>query len=163
MVVSPQFKGNVNMTSTRAISTARASGFPIEVPFLEHLGVKMIEYSDTRATVQLALEPCLLNSWQVAHGGVVMTLLDVAMAMAGRPLNADDHNAAGSVQALPVGNVTVEMKTSFMAPATGLLTARGLCIKRTATLSFCEAELFDGKDLLVAKASGTFKFWRAKK
>jgi acyl-CoA thioesterase len=41
-----------------------------------------------------------LNSWNVAHGGVIMTLLDVAMAVAGRSLDP----SAG-------GGVTVEMKT----------------------------------------------------
>jgi uncharacterized protein (TIGR00369 family) len=90
-----------------------------------------------------------MNSWQVAHGGVSMALLDVAMALAGRSL--DPEAQAG---------VTVEMKTSFLQsggkPGSRLV-ARGKAFHRSTTMCFCEAELWNG-DKLVAKAMGTFKY-----
>src|SRR5580704_14934846 len=82
------------------------SAFRLNVPFIKELGVEFISAADGRSMVALNLEPWHLNSWDVAHGGVLMSLLDVAMAVAGRSLNAD----AG-------GGVTVEMKTSFLQPA----------------------------------------------
>jgi len=59
--------------------------------------------ADGRAEIPLTLQPPHMNSWHVAHGGVVMTLLDVVMSMAGRSLDAEAR-----------GGVTIEMKTSFM-------------------------------------------------
>jgi acyl-CoA thioesterase len=107
------------------------------------------------------------NSWQVTHGGIVMTLLDVTMAMAGRPEESLEELKAAMAQteSAPIGNVTVEMKTSFIRPANsehGPLKAVGICLRRASSLSFCEAELFDGRGDLVAKSSGTFKFWRSR-
>ena len=155
------------MIKPRTISNERASGFPIEVPFVEHLGARLVALTNDTATVELRLQPWLMNSWQVAHGGIVMTLLDVAMAMAGRPIEAEqdpvEHPANG--QAQKFGNVTIEMKTTFMQAANGVLTggvitAKAVCLRRTKSLAFCEASIEDGAGGIVAKGSGTFKSWK---
>jgi acyl-coenzyme A thioesterase PaaI-like protein len=152
----------------RTISTERPSGFPIDVPFIEHLGLRMVEYTEHTAVIVLDVQPWMRNSWEVAHGGIVMTMLDVAMAMAGRPLTAENSTTKPStiddskIEPTKVGNVTVEMKTTFIAPARGVLTAKGLCLKRATSLAFCEAELIDESHTLIAKSSGTFKFWRGR-
>ncbi len=78
-----------------------------------------------------------------------MTLLDVAMAVAGRSLDP----AAG-------GGVTVEMKTSFLQPAnagTRLITSAH-AFHRTSTMAFCDGEVRDTGERLIAKAMGTFKY-----
>ena len=125
------------------------SGFPVEIPFLTDLGVDFIEMRDGQAQIALTLAPRHMNSWQVTHGGVVMTLLDVAMALAGRSL--DPQSRAG---------VTVEMKTSFLQPAGtpgARIVATGRAFHRSTTMCFCEADLHEG-DRLLAKAMGTFKY-----
>lgn len=125
------------------------SGFPADIPFLTDLGVEFVSMADGRSQLALKLEPRHMNSWQVTHGGVVMTLLDVAMSLAGRSL--DPQSRAG---------VTVEMKTSFLQPAGtpgARIVATGHAFHRSTTLCFCEAELHDG-DRLLAKAMGTFKY-----
>lgn len=125
------------------------SGFPIEMPFLTDLGVEFIAMHEGRAQIALTLGPRHMNSWHVAHGGVVMTLLDVAMSLAGRSL--DPQSRAG---------VTVEMKTSFLQPAGtpgARVLATGRAYHRSTTMCFCEADLHEG-DRLVAKAMGTFKY-----
>lgn len=125
------------------------SGFPAEIPFLSDLGVDFIEMRYGRAQIALTLEPRHMNSWQVTHGGVVMTLLDVAMSLAGRSL--DPQSRAG---------VTVEMKTSFLQPAGtpgARVIATGRAFHRSTTMCFCEADLHEG-DRLLAKAMGTFKY-----
>lgn len=121
--------------------------FPIEIPFLHDLGVEFIRAEDGESEIVLDTERRHLNSWQVVHGGVTMTLLDVAMAMAGRSLDPDAR-----------GGVTVEMKTSFLRPGRGRLTARGHCFHRSSTMAFCEASVVDEDGALVAKGMGTFKF-----
>ena len=158
------------MTKPRTISNERASGFPIEVPFVEHLGARLVALTNDTATVELRLQPWLMNSWQVAHGGIVMTLLDVAMAMAGRPIESEqepvEDSATGQVEKF--GNVTIEMKTTFMQAADGALTggvitAQAVCLRRTKSLAFCEAIIQDGAGGIVAKGSGTFKSWKQRK
>jgi uncharacterized protein (TIGR00369 family) len=128
---------------------SRQQPFPSEIPFLHDLGVEFLGMADGRAEVALTLQPRHMNSWHVTHGGVVMTLLDVVMSMAGRSLDPDAR-----------GGVTIEMKTSFMEPggrAGGRIVARGHAFHRSRTMCFCEGELWDG-ERLVAKSMGTFKF-----
>lgn len=123
--------------------------FPPHIPFLHDMGVEFLHMGDGEASIALALEARHMNSWQVTHGGVVMTLLDVVMSMAGRSLDPEAR-----------GGVTVEMKTSFLQPAGtagGRIVAKGRAFHRSATLCFCEADLWEG-ERLVAKAMGTFKF-----
>lgn len=126
-----------------------AQPFPVEIPFLNHLGVEFLEMEKGRARIALNLQPEHMNSWHVTHGGVTMTLLDVVMSLAGRSLDPDSR-----------AGVTVEMKTSFLQPAGKSghrLIASGFAFHRSTTMCFCEGEVHDG-DKLVAKAMGTFKY-----
>jgi len=128
---------------------SEAQPFPTEIPFLHDLGVEFLGMGDGEAQVALNLSPRHMNSWQVTHGGVTMTLLDVVMSMAGRSLDPDAR-----------GGVTVEMKTSFMQPGGkpgSRIVARGKAFHRSTTMCFCEGEVWNG-DKLVAKAMGTFKY-----
>jgi acyl-CoA thioesterase len=123
--------------------------FPVEIPFLTDLGVEFLGMADGRAQIALDLSERHMNSWRVTHGGVIMTLLDVVMSLAGRSL--DPESRAG---------VTVEMKTSFLQPAGSpgsRLIASGHAFHRSTTMCFCEAELHT-HEKLVAKAMGTFKY-----
>jgi acyl-CoA thioesterase len=130
----------------------QSTAFRLNVPFIQELGVEFISAADGRSVVALSLEPWHLNSWSVAHGGVLMSLLDVAMAVAGRSLNP----AAG-------GGVTVEMKTSFLQPAKAgsRLIVSGHVFHRSTTMAFCEGEARDTDDRLIAKSMGTFKYLKS--
>lgn len=126
-----------------------AKPFPADIPFLHELGVEFLGMGEGLAEVALNLEARHMNSWHVAHGGVIMTLLDVVMSMAGRSLDPEAR-----------GGVTVEMKTSFVQPGGhpgGRLIAKGKAFHRSTTMCFCEGEAWNG-DKLVAKAMGTFKY-----
>lgn len=117
-------------------------------PYLESLGVEVLEYGAGRASMALLLRPEFMNSWHVAHGGITMTLLDVAMGLATRTAVPDAQSSA-----------TVDMSTSFLQPSgtTGdTIIAHGRVYHRSTTLCFCDAELWNGA-LLVAKGMGTFK------
>ena len=126
-----------------------AQPFPVAIPFLDDLGVEFLGMGNGEAQVALTLEERHMNSWHVTHGGLTMTLLDVAMAMAGRSQNPDAH-----------ASVTVEMKTSFLqaggTPGNRIV-AKGKTLHRSTTMCFCEGEVWNG-DKLVAKAMGTFKY-----
>jgi acyl-CoA thioesterase len=123
--------------------------FRNNIPFVKELGIEFLDTGEGTARIALDLQPRHLNSWQVAHGGVIMTLLDVAMAVAGRTLDS----GAG-------GGVTVEMKTSFLQPgrAGQRLVATGHAFHRSSTMAFCEGDIRDSEGRLIAKSMGTFKY-----
>jgi uncharacterized protein (TIGR00369 family) len=125
------------------------TAFRNDIPFVKDLGIEFISAENGRALLALDLTPRHLNSWNVAHGGVLMTLLDVAMAAAGRTLDP----AAG-------GGVTVEMKTNFLQPANAgtRLLASGHAYHRSSAMAFCDGEVRDTEERLIAKAMGTFKY-----
>ena len=125
------------------------NAFRNDIPFIKDLGVEFVSAENGHAVVALDLTPRHLNSWAVAHGGVLMTLLDVAMAVAGRSLDP----TAG-------GGVTVEMKTSFLQPANAgtRLIVSGHVYHRSGALAFCDGEVRDTEQRLIAKAMGTFKY-----
>ncbi len=122
------------------------------IPFLDHLGVELVGFGQGRSELAITVRPELCNSMQVAHGGVVMTVLDAALAIAGRAAHTDDYDA-------PVNTITVEMKTSFFRPGAGRLTVRAECVHKATSLMFCEGEARDEAGRLVARANGTFKLW----
>jgi uncharacterized protein (TIGR00369 family) len=128
--------------------------FPIRIPFVEELGLELHGFGDGKAELRVNLADAHLNSWEVAHGGVLMTMLDVAMAHAARSIHQHDPSQGRGV-------ATIEMKTTFMRPAQGELRALGRLLHRTATMAFCEASVFDDSDQLCAQATGTFKYLRA--
>ena len=125
--------------------------FKVEIPFVRMLGFELLRFEKGEAEIVLPLRPELENSWGVAHGGVTMTLLDVAMAHAARSPGADGVAETSGV-------VTIEMKTSFMRPGLGRLRAIGKRLHRTVSFAFCEASLLDDEGQLLAHATGTFKF-----
>ena len=115
------------------------------IPFASHLGVELLERGDGRARLRLALRPELMNSFDAPHGGVVMTLLDIAMAVAARTRDPES-----------IGAITIEMKTSFLGPGNGTLIVDGVCLHLGKSIAFCEARAHDVEGKLAATASGTF-------
>ncbi len=122
---------------------------PSASPFLASLGAQVVAAAAGRAELRLAPQPAHANTWGAVHGGVLMTLLDVAMSFAARSTGAHAQGA-----------VTVDMHTQFMAPASGPLRALGHCAQASRTLAFCEARILDAQGEIVARAQGTFKLLR---
>ena len=127
--------------------------FAFRIPFVEGIGCELQRFEGGQAEITLALTESHTNSFGVAHGGVMMTLLDVAMAHAARSLRLD-------AQGQSPGAVTIEMKTSFTRPGVGRIRAVGSVLHSTATLVFCDGKIFDEQDRLCAHATGTFKYLR---
>jgi uncharacterized protein (TIGR00369 family) len=120
--------------------------FGVEIPFVHHLGFDLTKFENGESEIVYEPKPEHLNSFNVVHGGAVMTLLDVSMATASRSVEQE------------MGVVTIEMKTSFMQPARGKLTAKGRLMHRTATMAFTESSLYDSAGRVCAHATGTFKY-----
>ena len=120
--------------------------FGVEIPFVTHLGFTLHRMEGGESELHYEPRPEHCNSFGVAHGGALMTFLDVVMATAARSANPD------------MGVVTIEMKTSFMQPAKGPLVAKGRLIHRTATLAFTEGSVYDTAGRICSHATGTFKY-----
>jgi acyl-CoA thioesterase len=123
--------------------------FPKGNPFLESLGVEVVRAANGVSELALTLRPEHMNSWHVTHGGVSMTLIDVAMALAGRTLPPGARSC-----------VTVDLNTQFLQPCGkpgDRLVVLGKAFHRSTTMCFCEAEIRNG-DKLVVRGTGTFKY-----
>lgn len=123
-------------------------GFGVAIPFVDHLGFELHRFEGGFSELGYDPKPEHLNSFAVTHGGALMTLLDVTMAVAARSVQKD------------MGVVTIEMKTSFMQPARGKLTGKGHLMHRTPTMAFTEGTIFDEEGRACAHATGTFKYVR---
>jgi uncharacterized protein (TIGR00369 family) len=120
--------------------------FGVEIPFVEHLGFELLKMEGGESVLQFAPKREHMNSFNVTHGGALMTLLDVTLATAARSLD------------LETGVVTIEMKTTFMQPATGVLTGKGRLMHRTKSMAFTEGTVYDAQGRTCAHATGTFKY-----
>jgi uncharacterized protein (TIGR00369 family) len=124
------------------------SGFGLKIPFVDHLGFTLDLFEAGQSQISYEARPEHMNTFNVTHGGAVMTLLDVSMATAARSAQQD------------MGVVTIEMKTSFMRPSRGMLVAKGRLMHRTTSLAFTESTIFDARGNACAHATGTFKYVR---
>ena len=118
--------------------------FGAVIPFADHCGIEPLDIGDGRSRLRLALRPKHGNNLGIAHGGLICTLLDIAMGTAAR-----------SKVMRPV--MTLDMQASFLAPGRGVLLAEGRVLRAGRSVVFCEAEVRDEAGALVARASGLFK------
>lgn len=130
---------------------AFARDYQKKIAFVEHLGIGIEELGEGTARLSLALAPQLTNSLGTAHGGVIMTLLDVALCTAARTLHPDS-----------AGVITIDMSTSFIGGGTGpRLVAEARVLKNGRSIIFAEGEARNEDGSLVAKAIGTVRARKA--
>ena len=67
--------------------------FPVHIPFIEQLGLELHSLGDGESDLRVDLTDAHMNAWSVAHGGVIMTLLDAAMAHAAQLWHVIDRHA----------------------------------------------------------------------
>jgi len=133
---------------TKNVSTPQ-DFFGLTIPFLDFIGVIPEFAEGGKSRIRVDLRPELHNSFQVAHGGLIMTLLDFAMAAAARSM----HEHA-------LGMITIDMTASFMRPSTGILIVEGKLLKIGKTVNYCEAEALNEAGEVTAKALGSFMLRR---
>lgn len=136
-----------NKVQINAATQLANLGEELNVPFLKLLGVRFLSAEMGKGEILLALKPEHTNTWDVAHGGVLLTLMDVAMAVAARSGDPGDRSV-----------VTIEMKNNFMQAATGILRVKADTVRHTATMAFCEAKLYNDQGEICCMATGTFKY-----
>ena len=124
-----------------------AQEYQKKIPFVMHLKIQTDELGEGRARLSLPIEPHLTNSLGTAHGGVIMSLLDVALCTAARTLHADS-----------MGVITIDLSASFIGGASGArLFADARVLKDGRSMSFVEGEAKNEDGSLVAKAIATVR------
>lgn len=122
--------------------------FGVEIPFATHCGIKAVVSEPGFCRLSLAMREEHQNHLGIMHGGVALTMLDVAMGSAARLW------ANASV-------MTVDMQSAFLSPGRGDLIAEGRVLRPGRSLIFCEGEVRDAAGTVVVKASGLFKIAKA--
>lgn len=123
--------------------------FGLKIPYLDHLGVVPVSMGDGKASARLPMRRELHNSRGEFQGGAIMSALDYTLSACVRASSPD-----------AIGAATIDMTTSFLAPALTDLTFDARVVKAGGSIVFCEAEARDAKGELVARATGTFKVFR---
>jgi uncharacterized protein (TIGR00369 family) len=118
-----------------------------KIPFVSHLKILTETLGSGSARLSMPIEPHLTNSLGTAHGGVIMSLLDVALCTAARTLHPES-----------IGVITIDLTTSFIDGAKGKkLIAEARVLRDGRSMSFVEAEAKNEDGSLVAKAIATVR------
>ena len=122
--------------------------FGANIPFTDFCDIEPLSSEPGHTQLAVTLGPHHLNQMGVAHGGVVLTLMDVTMGTAARSMTGT------------AGVVTVDLQSQFLAPAKGRLKSDGRVVKAGRSMVFVEATVINEAGELVAKGSGVFKAHR---
>jgi uncharacterized protein (TIGR00369 family) len=113
-------------------------------PTAEILGQEILEIDSAAGRVKMKFQPIAAcrNPMGNIQGGIVVAMLDDAAAF-----------AAIVKSGKRIGIPTIELKTSFFAPArAGVpLYAEGRCLRLGKRIAFMEADLFDEAGTLLAR------------
>ena len=119
-----------------------------DVGFRHWLGVDYEVMEDGHAVVSMNIRDDMRNMRGVVQGGVIASLVDVAMATAAAGGNYDTRKR-------PMA--TLELKVNYLAAATGnKLTARADVIRAGSRTSAVRCEIYDDAGEVCAAGLGTF-------
>ncbi len=115
--------------------------------FTELVGAEVSSAEDSRAVVSLRAEERHLNPSGTVHGGVISTLIDVAMAEALNTITSEDEQP-----------FTIQLTVNYMKPGKpGTLTSSARVRKGGERITIVEAEVVqDDEEEAVALATGTY-------
>ena len=118
-----------------------------KIPFVQHLKIVTEALGQGTARLSLPVETEFTNSLGTVHGGVILSLLDVALCTAARTLHPDS-----------TGVITIDLSTSFIGGGSGeRLFADARVLKDGRSMSFVEGEARNADGSLVAKAMATVR------
>ncbi|MBH5373217.1 PaaI family thioesterase [Bradyrhizobium glycinis] len=117
-------------------------------PAMRTLGIVIVRLAPGEVELAMLHAPALTQQNGFIHAGIITAGLDNACGV-----------AAFSLMPAEAGILTVEFKTTLLAPARGeRFVFKAEVVKPGRTLTFCEAKAYaehDGKTKLIATMSGT--------
>jgi acyl-CoA thioesterase len=119
------------------------------LPFVEHVGVEIVELRHGFSACVLTVAPHHFNFSGVVHGGAVFTLADTGMGAALIPQLQEGELCA-----------TIEIKINYFKPiVAAVLTCKTEVINRGKSVAHLESSVYLA-EVLVAKASGNYAIFR---
>ncbi|QGZ29554.1 PaaI family thioesterase [Stutzerimonas stutzeri] len=118
--------------------------------FFQDIGCELLAYGPDHATLALGLLPRHLNNASNMHGGVMATLMDVAMGLCGTwEADPADRRVA----------LTLSMTINFSAPAAAGSRIRAVARCRSGghKVFMASCDLLDEENRLIAFGEGVFK------
>jgi uncharacterized protein (TIGR00369 family) len=131
--------------------SAKKAPRPARIPsFGRVIGYKIKGAGPEGAKVVLKVRPAHLNRSGVVHGGVLMTLLDVACSVAGQ------HVPPGEP---PLLSASISITTSFVGNVDkGTLIATAQRTGGGKRIFFAKGEVRDARGALIAQGEGVFRY-----
>lgn len=129
---------------------AMATGDLPHQPFAVLMGMTVSEYEEGKVSFKATPSEWHMNAWGVAHGGLLASLLDTAMAHA-------VHSAGGF-------GTTIELKVNYLRPVTMQtpeLTGTGTVVHQGKTIATAEARVSDAEGKLYAHGTSTCMLLKA--
>lgn len=124
---------------------------PMPLPFVDHVGARIVESSEGSSLLSLVIQPIHFNSSGIVHGAVPFTLADTGMGV-----------ALFSLLSPTEGCATIEIKINYFRPVLeGELSCRSVLVHKGRTTATLESVL-SVRNLTVAKATGTFAIFPRK-
>jgi uncharacterized protein (TIGR00369 family) len=116
------------------------------VPFAKLLGIKVDSVEPGHAVLSMTLRHEHMRNNAIAHGGVIATLIDSAMAIAIMALLEENEHT-----------VTVDLTIHYLRPVIeGSTKASARVVRAGRRVVTVSAELFDGEGKLAATAISTY-------
>ncbi len=114
-------------------------------PVAALLGFRLTAIELGQATLEMDVSERHANPMGSLHGGVLCDIADAAMGMAYASTLGEDESFT-----------TLELKINFLKPVwKAHLRAEGRVVSRGRTVGLTEADVFDERERLVARASST--------
>ena len=139
-------QANAKGRTTAESNAEFAREFQKKIPFVGHLGIEVDTIGDGKATLSVKMQPDFTNSFGTAHGGLIMSLMDVALCTAARSQHPDS-----------IGVITINLYLQFIGVGKGRLVADARVLKPGRNTVFTEGEIRNEDGSLVAKAIGTVR------
>lgn len=135
-------------TKDRDVAAIFAPRF--EQRFAQHMGLKLVRWVPDEVELGLDLQRHHQNPTGVVHGGVMLSLLDTAVTLAGCwSASLEERRSA----------LTLSLGTSFIAAATeGHLTVIGRKRGGGRKIYMATAEVIDGDGKLIAIGDGVLRY-----
>ena len=111
--------------------------------FARHVGIELLEVSEGRAKAKMTVKECHLNGVNIAHGGAIFSLADLAFAVA-----SNSHRTVA---------VSINVSISYLkaSVAGDTLVAEAKEVSRNPKLATYEVRVTNETDELIAIFLGT--------
>lgn len=117
-----------------------------ESPFHGWAGMELVRVGGGEAELAMELQDHHFNPQRIVHGGIIAAMADTAIGLALRSILAPGNT-----------HRTAQLGVHFLAKGEGTrLTGRGRALHLGTRMGYGEAEVLDGQERLLARATATF-------